>query len=99
MSSALPFLHHVIESTHVKCIFHTHFSGEGTEAQMASTPAQNLLRIRSELRLTTKLLWELLTLRPILSVGPTLLLDRQTGPGVVGRCCSSVRASELWDRA
>lgn len=69
---------HVTDSTHVKCIIHTHFSDEGTEAQMISTPAQSRLLIRSELRLTTKLLWEYLVSKPILGACPPPPASGQT---------------------
>lgn len=46
------------------------FVREGTEAPMISIPAQSHLLIRSELRLTTKLLWEYLVPKPILGVCP-----------------------------
>lgn len=63
--------------SHGKCISHTHFSGEGTEAQMASTPAHICLLIRSELGSTTKLIWEYWAPKPIRYVCPTLILDKQ----------------------
>lgn len=79
----------------MKRIKYTHFSGEVTEAQMASTPFQSLQLIKSEQGLTTKLLWEYLVPKPILGVCPLLLLDRQTGPGWWADAVSSVEVSEL----